>query len=349
VSSGLAKLLDKSFVLGYALPALIFLSIVAGAFGCPDAVCSTSRPQNAFAQLTYAVLAVYILAVLLLAVNYWLYRFFEGYLPPVKWFAFSTEFHKSRLEVRKKEIETLTDGGSDASLLQWRLQREYPDEPGDVLPTAFGNAIRAFELYSYDVYRVDAIGAWPRLLAVIPKDFLTFVDDAKSLVDLWVNLAGLTLALGVFSLGIMVLNFIYHIAILMPKLGDAYCTVYICASVVDLLGRVATLHPRNDMSWGAMAFCSFVASYLAYLTATSLVSGWGEQVKSAFDCFLPGLAAKLGYAMPIDAAKRIKIWDEINNQVLYGVPFEHPPYAKTEKDSTQRPPPISRRNVQKPG
>ena len=97
MSSGLAKLLDKAFVLGYALPALIFLTILAGVFGCPDALCGANALKNPFADLTYVALAVYVLAVFLLAVNYALYRFFEGYVIPTKWLVFSKSFHRWRL------------------------------------------------------------------------------------------------------------------------------------------------------------------------------------------------------------------------------------------------------------
>lgn len=307
MSSGLGKLLDKSFVLGFALPSLIFLTIITTIFGCPDAICGRAATTNAFAQLTYAVLAVYILAVALLAMNYALYRFFEGYVVPIKWLLYSTNFHRRRLVARATQVAAaLRSSESKASILQWQLQRDYPTDPADVLPTAFGNAIRAFELYSYDIYGVDAIGAWPRLLTVLPKSVLDLINDAKALVDLWLNLAGLALALGTFSAGFIILQY----------------------------GRVALPTVAIGFPWGVIAICSFASSYIAYLIAKSLVAGWGEQVKSAFDCFLPDLAVKFGYSMPRDTAERRRIWEDVNNQLLYGVAFEQPPYATAKKGST---------------
>jgi hypothetical protein len=164
MSSGLAKLLDKAFVLGYVLPSLIFLTATFsgfGVFGCPTFICSASKGEttNPFAQLTYAALCVYLLAVLLMAMNYAFYRFFEGYLPPVSWLRFLKAFHRNRQERLERRITALGDDPR-ADSMTWRLRQQYPKSPANTLPTAFGNAIRAFELYPVEAYGVDAISAW---------------------------------------------------------------------------------------------------------------------------------------------------------------------------------------------
>ena len=65
---------------------------------------------------------------------------------------------------------------------------QFPDEEAWLLPTSFGNTIRAFEVYPRVMYGLDAIPGWLRILAVIPKDYRESVDNAKAQVDFWLNL-----------------------------------------------------------------------------------------------------------------------------------------------------------------
>jgi hypothetical protein len=300
VSAGLAKLLDKAFVLGYVLPAIVFLTTLIALFGCPGALCDTAKHEtNPFAELTYAVLAVYFIAVVLMALNYGLYRLFEGYLPPISWFEFARSFHRRRLAQRKKKIADL---GNDprADVMEWQLRKEYPESESEVLPTAFGNAIRAFEVYPAASYGADSISVWPRLLSVVSKDFQALINDAKALVDLGLNVSAFALAVFVFSVIVVVLE---HSAI-----------------------RIPVEPPKIGSTWTLVALYALVVAIAAYNFAISLVPDWGEQIKSAFDCYLPALAKQLGYAMPTNPAARRDIWERLSGQLLYGEPFD-PPYA----------------------
>ena len=81
---------------------------------------------------------------------------------------------------------------------------QYPDDEFWLLPTSFGNSIRAFEVYSRIMYGIDAIEGWSRLLAVIPTEYLEKINDSKANVAFWVNnlfLGGLAF-LGYFVLAL---------------------------------------------------------------------------------------------------------------------------------------------------
>jgi hypothetical protein len=295
MGASLAKILDKAFVLGYVLPALLFATALLAEFGCPawlgDACDATGK--NPFAQLTYAVLGVYVLAVLLLALNYALYRILEGYVPPVTWFPWCQAHQERRFHRLKKEIKAL---GKDprGDFLLWEFRKKYPTEISDVLPTAFGNAIRAFEVYPRDTYGADSISVWPRLLAVIPARFQALIDEAKALVDLCVNLCLLSAV------------------ILLSSIGRTAADVYraqVSPAVLDVRLPVAA------------ACISVLAAFTAYRFAVMLVPDWGEQVKSAFDCYLGTLAKQLGYALPPTRKERKKFWEAFSQMILYGGVF----------------------------
>src|SRR4029079_17509458 len=69
----------------------------------------------------------------------------------------------------------------------WRMAGDFPDDEASVLPTKFGNTIRAFEVYSRVVYGIESIYGWSRLLGVGPADYPEMMDNEKAQVDFWVN------------------------------------------------------------------------------------------------------------------------------------------------------------------
>lgn len=73
------------------------------------------------------------------------------------------------------------------ALLQERLAR-YPVDAGQLAPTQLGNAIRHFEEYANDRYRLDSQLLWNELTAVAPDQARRQVDVARTSVDFFVCL-----------------------------------------------------------------------------------------------------------------------------------------------------------------
>jgi hypothetical protein len=211
--NSLSKLADKSFVLGFFLPAFICtVAIVALTRDLPplDAFLRDWTQQKTFANLTVTLLAIWTSSVLLMAGSHWMYRVLEGYAWPLN----SKFLRERQLERRKSHREKMrqayqtiartsssseTDMAADADadaarerdrledevrFAYMRLRREslleYPEQRELVLPTRFGNVLRAFEMYAGNVYGVESIHAWPRLLAVVPSEYQTALADARA-------------------------------------------------------------------------------------------------------------------------------------------------------------------------
>jgi hypothetical protein len=66
--------------------------------------------------------------------------------------------------------------------------RRYPVADGQVLPTLLGNAIRRFEEYGYDRYRLDAVTMWYALVGAAPDSVRRRVDASRVGVDFFVCL-----------------------------------------------------------------------------------------------------------------------------------------------------------------
>lgn len=73
------------------------------------------------------------------------------------------------------------------SLLDERLSR-FPADDEQVTPTRLGNAIRRFEEYGYDRFRLDSQVLWHELNAVVPEQARQQAEDARTTVDFFVCL-----------------------------------------------------------------------------------------------------------------------------------------------------------------
>lgn len=171
-----------------------------------------------------------------------------------------------------------------------RLANRFPDDERWLLPTSFGNTIRSFEVYSRIMYGIDSIPAWSRILAVIPDKYLGFIEEAKTKVDLWLNLLTLNILL-----------FCGCLAIFGIQNG---------ANIRKLLLFIL-LH-------------IFVGIF-AYFKAQSAAVEWGNFIKASFDLFLPDLLEKLGLNEPeLTADEEREIWRRLSQAYIYGNPQSLP-------------------------
>ncbi|RKP46003.1 hypothetical protein [Trinickia fusca] len=329
--SGLSKLADKSFVLGFFLPALVgtvvflWLNRDIEPF---KTLLTEAAEDKTFSNLTVMLLSVWTLAVLLMAGNHWMYRVLEGYVWPLK----QSWLRQRQLARRKQQRQaarvasaaissagsaskvlvvgtTRADGVQSRAALEFsylRLRRklalEYPDQRELVLPTRFGNVLRAFEMYAGNVYGVESIHAWPRLLAVVPKNYQETLADARAPVDFFVSLVFVSFLLGVIAFARCVADF----------LSGFY----------------------GGQLWVFVGVCTmaFIVSRLCYLAAVSTAIAWGEVVKSAFDLYLPALATALGYTLPSTAKERRRFWEDLANQFQFNAPLDPSRWSSAAKE-----------------
>ncbi|AQH02713.1 hypothetical protein A9R05_27745 [Burkholderia sp. KK1] len=315
--SGLSKLADKSFVLGFFLPALIgtivTIALIQGLRPYPLLTADWTKQQS-IANLTVALLIVWTLSVLLMAGSHWMYRVLEGYSWPLRLQTLKDRQLKRRLWQRERVREAYValtsaspvvncDSGNEIEEIErkrlqdiCRLQYlglrrtlllEYPEQRELVLPTRFGNVLRAFEMYAGNVYGVESIHAWPRLLAVVPKDYQTILADARAPVDFFVSSVFLSVAVGVVAL---------------LRATDALVAGH------SLLALIL---------YSSIGLAAFVVGRLSYLAAVSSAIAWGEVVKSAFDLYLPALAKALGYDLPNSSDDRRRFWETLATQFQF--------------------------------
>lgn len=188
----------------------------------------------------------------------------------------------TKLKLKRSKLEEL-----ELKLIEPKL-KEAERFPGEtwLLPTAFGNTIRAFEFYPYKMYGLDPISGWDRLLAVISKEYSELVNTAKAQTDFWINLWFLSLV------------FIFEYIII---------SIYSHKLVLEWLPLVT------------IGFAYFTSSRARYAAGD-----WGELMKACFDLFLPDLAKKLGFLLPDDREKERQLWERFSQAITYMHPSSLP-------------------------
>lgn len=297
----LPELLNKNFVVGFFLPVITF-------------ICTTLWLMHKFAQANVMVnftannevevligatilgLISWLSALVLLALNRDLYRFVEGYgrFNPLRIFS---RFERSRYFRLQSNISSLNEKYfqleddhraipgeliAKRGELMRKLVSQFPDSEAWILPTSFGNIIRAFEVYPRVMYGFDAIPGWNRLLGVIPKDYRELVDDAKTQVDFWLN--------------------------------------FFLLSLVVFLEYVVLVSYTGIFSVLWFPVISALFSWLAYHRAKSSAVEWGEMVKASFDTFLPELYKKLRLTQNSAKPEMKQFWESYSSAIIYRYP-----------------------------
>lgn len=306
--SSLPKLVDKNFVLGFLLPVLLaaFAALLLLHESAPSRVLYKALADKAdfSAALALIAVAVWTVSVFLMLCNHTFYQCLEGYVGP-----FAVERWRKKLEdefvTQRNQLDTdyaaITAPNSTVSdamrrdyFLRFRsLAERFPHEPHLVLPTRFGNIIRAFETYPLQVYGIDSIPAWIRMAAVIPKEFAALIDDSRAEVNFFVNTVVLATLLALVGLGLFVWD-----------------------------GVSALTWAGTNWDYLLFAIAAFGVAGVAYHLAVDRAAAWGTFVKAAFDLYLPALAKQLGYKLPDTKDEREKFWDAVNSMLLYLQPLD---------------------------
>lgn len=298
----LPKLMDRDFAVGFFLPVAAFLGLnmaVLKALGLLPGLLSLAGIDLLIGTTLIGLLS-WLGGIILLAINRSLIRLLEGYgrFNPLRLLSWIENRRYNSLhdkiavldqEYRRYQIAS-QDPPRELVLKRNRLLREavenFPDNAQWLLPTPFGNTIRAFEVYPRVMYGVEATTVWDRLLGVIPKEHKVLVDGAKTSTDFWLNLGLL-------------------------------CVV---TTVEAIAGAIVLRRPEPMWILPAPLILALIASW----RGTQAASDWGDAVKSCFDLFLPDLAAKLLLTLPTDRAQERSMWSRFSQAVTYCSPESLP-------------------------
>jgi hypothetical protein len=328
--SSLPKLADKAFILGFFLPTLLFVLVIAALFydqPWTKQLFEAASQKDGWDKFAYFVLVVWVFSILLMMINLIELQILEGYRWPVSKISRFKRAEVERFRPRHERFTALNndwarlgdafpaDSKAEWEKLRKDLIKEFPVNPNDHLPTRLGNAIRAFETYSREVYGADSIPLWLHLGSVLPKEFQSALDDARAQVNCAINITVLAAIVVMVALARPVLN-----------IG---CSNFVNAT--ELCQGVVVMSGWASAGFLLASLAAIVISRLAYIFSIELAYAWGDLVKAAFDCYLPALADKLGYKLPETAEQRTAFWQAVSEQAIYWKPLQPEQWKPAEK------------------
>lgn len=198
------------------------------------------------------------------------------------------------IECRRKEIDEIYAVLKEVSL---KLTSRFPNEESDLLPTSFGNAMRAFERYPNKLYGLDGVTGYTRLQAVIPNEYQAIIDEQRMYLDFWVN------------------------------------TLLAAALLLFELLLFAATRRFNSLAALGLTSLLLLLCISSYQRATSSAIAFGAYIRSAFDLYIDRLGEQLGLPKVEDPKDQRKIWAEATRAYLYGIEdaLENAKYGYTKK------------------
>lgn len=318
----LSKLFDRTFAVGFFLPAFILFSATAFMLNQSFLHLDVTMFQELEWLVLSTVLGLLSLVggIVLLAVNRDLYRFMEGYgtLNPI-WLLGWMEIVRFRFfKYLKRTLDALcirrylAAGKPIPAIyqrlresLQYSLAVEFPQEERVLLATPFGNVLRSFEFAPYVMYGIDSVSTWSRLLAIIPREYVGMIEAVKSQVDFWVNLG------------------LVFVLLLAEYIGLVYVKGW----------------PLNRWIVGVL----FALGTLCPMRATSSAREWGDFVKSVFDLYRFELLDAMHIARPHTRDEERELWGKINRALQFGMPSnlpelkrQDPPHGESELERVRK-------------
>jgi hypothetical protein len=283
---------SRYFVVGFFLPAyaaLVSLWLLASSGLVPNLLEQHSQATQLLILGGIALVG----GLALSGTSYYVARLLEGH-PLVRWSKrpVARTGYRAAIALQRRRYNRLRDihdgkgkPGEDPQHAAWHLDRYFPPEPDDLLPTRLGNAIRAFEKHSNVRWGLDGVTIWPRIEALLSAGERELIVDFKVNFYVFANAA-----LGAVVVGVCL--------------------------IVDQ----AVNAPLPAWLWWLYAL-PFAVAYILYRFAIDPATEWGDVVRSSFDLHRLELYEKLGVRAPTSFSDERELAVCVNQALLYGYPL----------------------------
>jgi hypothetical protein len=288
VSGGLSKFV-KAWLLPSAAGVVLFSFFVLPALSDWKFVAHINSRSEIERGLVLAFCSL-LLAFLSSYSATYIYRLLEGYSWPNA-LATRAVRKQRRLHALLREVAELAQGAVGSSEKEaedplWRPElafeklKRYPESETDILPTRFGNALKAIERYGHNRYKLDSQTFWSELNACAPDSTRDEVEDARSVVDTFVSFVFVSLLFAFLSL--------------MVAITTLHAPSLIAALVALLLSRWFYNSAVESTSWLARAIQALVNL------------GRGK------------LASTYGLKVPFALSEERRMWEALAGFVVWG-------------------------------
>ncbi|WP_440955048.1 hypothetical protein ACSAZK_16065 [Methanosarcina sp. Mfa9] len=214
------------------------------------------------------------------------------------------------------------------------------------MPTELGNVIKAAELYSLIRYNLDATLIWPRLVPLLPKNFVDYLQNSETPLVLMVTLSAFSLIFGIplsFLIGwISPIWLIWWIPLLVSMISlvlrlYAISTLALISFLIELFLKTNNVQswPLQIHTFSILLAVTLLISNLSYLTAVQAALDYGDRIRSAFDLYRFKILEGLSLQLPSTLEEELITWDQVCG-LIYRNYKVNPQYYRYEKnDNTE--------------
>ena len=319
--------LGSNFLVSAMVPSLALVVACILVFDPIFHVTTLFEQQDSVYQLVGFGLLFFILTVIigftLTALNTYILKFFEGYvffhrLPLIyRWLLRSHQKKAEKLILKrdnlKQQIEALEQSNDKSPPIKNLIRKlkqdyyvatheydhSYPSNLDEILPTQFGNILKASELYPGTRYGLDGVEFWPRLIHVIPNNYQQTIDNSRNELSFLVNMSILSIAFYFLC----VIAIFYSLATPPIDLSRPDLFLYITGTSLRYITAAAI---------------AFACNVFFYKAAIFSVGSFGLMIRSAYDLFRIDLLRQLKLKMPANSRDEFQIWKELNEFVVLG-------------------------------
>ena len=260
-----------------------------------------------------------IIGFTLTALNTYILKLFEGYVF-LRHFPFMRAAHQrkaSKLLVRqdalRRRIEIIEKYGTRTNRAKKVLQRlrrqyylvlanydhSYPPSQDEILPTKFGNILKASESYPGTRYGIDGVEFWPRLIHVIPPEYQQSIDGSRNELSFLVNMSILAVAFFLLCVGAIIYSFAGPG--LNPNLTHP-----------EFIGFGSAL---RYMVAGLLALA---VNFFFNRASVYSVGAFGMMIRSAYDLFRLDLLEKFRLQVPDNSINEFYVWKNLSELLVLG-------------------------------
>lgn len=271
----------------------------------------------------FVVVLAVIIGFTLTALNTFILKMFEGYIKPFPVriaYILSHRKHQNRARtlsdqrdllksqiyelkkrvgndpVRKAELDGLMERHYKAAA-EYGLT--YPEDISDVMPSRFGNILKAAENYPGERYGFDGVQFWPRLVHVIPADYKANIDNTRNELSFLANMSILSAVFSFLSIA----------------------AVFFSMAAVTGAGTDPKIYYKFLEAGGKyilFAGFGFAFSYFFYNASILSVGSFGLIIRSSFDLFRLELLKEFDLERPKDSVEEFETWNNLNELIVLG-------------------------------
>lgn len=328
VFSNYIEKLGSNFLVSSMVPSL---ALVVGSLMVFDPTLSIMVAFKDFDDISRLIILGLLISILtiiigftLTALNTFILKMFEGYVKPFPLhIAYYLSYRKhlkkaqsliqqrDKLEVNIRELKKTirNDPSRHVEELEKLMEQHYkvaaeyaliyPEDLSDIMPSRFGNTLKAAENYPGERYGLDGVQFWPRLVHVIPTEYKLSIDNTRNELSFLVNMSILSALFSFLSL--------LAIFFSMAGIDGAGTDTKIYFEFWSLAGKYIIY-----------ATFGIISCYFFYNTSIFSVSSFGLMIRSSFDLFRLDLLKKFGVEKPTDSIKEFDVWNQLNELIVLG-------------------------------